>query len=344
MDSGSSELLEQLAVSARSALLDVLWRQWRTLGAMTHVVKASADVHVLGSTPTLIDPEALLLQSLLLTSDEPRLIAVLRDWVTLNSPLLSVQRVNNLVAKFPVPLQGQLTARLTWLAAVASTQGKDARWRTLAKDWISAGDHEDALRDAATERPKRLNTASKGMRAIAAPLTAPESLLLRLRLGLGVGIKADAVAYLLTRHAEWTTVRALADALTYTPVATRRAIDDLAESRLIDVRESSPVVYRARAAGWKGLLGLKESTPRWGAWLERFTILADVIQWADDVRGRPVSAYAFGVQGRRLLERHRSTLEQADGASWGRHSVIDDWGAFVDSTIRTLISATALQR
>jgi hypothetical protein len=335
-------LLQRVATDVRDATLEILWQQWRIVGAMTTVSRARVDSSVSAQPIALIDPEALVLASLLRASDEPRVLDIVRDWTTRNSTLLSVQRMNNLVERYPEALQGQLTRRVAWLATIASEAGKDPRWRPLAKHWADSAHLEplfvatQASRASGESVPHATRTKS---RATPARLISPATLLFRLRLGLGVGIKADAIAYLLARTDMWSTVRDVSEALCYTPVATRRAIDDLAAARLIDVREESPARYRAHTDDWKALLLLQNTGVRWGGWQERFAFVAAILHWADEARDRPLSPYAFGVHGRALLERHRSAFALDDVAVWGEHTAVSDWSAFVAAAVRDLLSA-----
>lgn len=341
------ETLHQLAAELRRAVLDVVWRQWRSLGAGA-VVRPGAraasraergaghDLH------TLVDPEALVLVSLVLLHDERRLGDLMHDWGARNSDLLSVQRVKNLEADYPEPVRGPLAQRLAWFATVARDAGKDLRWRSLAQGWADAGERRPEPAPEAGEAgvwargahaPQRASTKSRATRA---RLTAGPTLILRLRLGVGVGVKADLLAFLLARVEEWATVRDVADAIGYTVAAVRRAAEDLAAARLIESLDRQPASYRATRGAWAPLLGLEDRPPRWASWHERFVFAAAFLDWAEVARERPLSAYAFGAHGRQLLERHRPAFERDLVAVWGEHSPVPDWGAFVGRSVRSL--------
>ena len=72
----------------------------------------------------VVDPEALVLASLVLLDQERRL-----------GDLLSVQRMKNLTADYPEPVRAPLAHRVAWFATVARDVGKDLRWRSLAQGW-----------------------------------------------------------------------------------------------------------------------------------------------------------------------------------------------------------------
>lgn len=313
--------LEILRARLRNAAVDVVWRQWRVLGAGA-AARRGQHKH---APQALVDPEALLLVSLVLISEERRLADLLHDWGARNADLLSVQRVKNLVAAYPPEVQGRLLEHLGWFAAIARDQGKDLRWRSVVVATSDPG---------ATEEPPQ---ARKGrVRATRARLNDTAAVMLRLRLGFGVGVKADMLTYLLARVHEWVTIREIGAATAYSHAAVRRAADDLAAARLVESRNGKPASYRITYEPWQGLLGLEERPPRWASWQDRFVFTAAFLHWAEWASGRPISPYALGAQGREFLERYRPALERDLIVAWSPHSTIDDWSAFLGQAIHDL--------
>lgn len=350
------EELQQLAGRLRRAVLAVAWRQWRVIGAGA-VNRPSARPGTRAGEETrrhlhaIVDPEALVLISLVLLDHERRLGDLLHDWGARNSDLLSVQRMKNLEADYPEPVRGPLTYRLAWFAAVARDEGKDLRWRSLAQGWPGApgrrpeksdqgrieahpgGDaHERAY---GTHAPPNAPAKSRATRA---RLIASATLMLRLRLGIGVGVKADLIAFLLARVEDWATVRDITDATGYTVAAVRRAAEDLAAARLIESFDGQPTGYRATYEAWAPLMGFRDRPPRWASWHERFHFATAFLHWAEVARERPLSAYAFGAQGRHLLERYRPAFERDHVTVWSTHSPVADWGAFISRAVKSLAS------
>lgn len=326
-----------MATLLRETALEVAWRQWRALGASTALKRRSTrDVQ------SLVDPEALVLFSLLFSGHEPRLADLVRDWVVLNSDLLSVQRIKNLERDYGKAGQPELTKRLESLASIAVQDGKDFRWRSLKKrsDTHSDSEGHDAHPHALAElysRSARGATKSK-TRAVRAPLTDPSALLLRLRLGLGVGVKADVLGFLLGTRDDWISVRETSEATAYTVVALRRALDDLAAARLILAREGQPTRYRAEKKYWNALLGIS-AAPVWLYWHEVFLFVSDFTSWADSVENRPVSVYAFGVYGRELIEQHERAFNNIMIALLMRHPDVSDWGEYVRDAVHRLAAS-----
>lgn len=313
--------LDILRARLRNATLDVIWRQWRALGAGA-ATRRTQDDH---APQALIDPEALLLVSLAFMSDERRLADLLRDWGARNSDLLSVQRVKNLASAYPAEMQGRLLEYLSWFATIAHDVGKDLRWRSVVGTTPDVGAIDDSPQ---TRRGK--------VRSTRARLNEDAAIMLRLRLGFGVGVKADLLTYLLARVHEWATVREISEATAYTPAAVRRAAEDLAAARLVEALEGQPASYRVIYEPWRALLGLEERPPRWASWQDRFVFATAFLHWADTASARPLSIYALSTQGREFLERYRSALERDLVVTWSSHSKIQDWPAFLGQTVHDL--------
>lgn len=313
--------LDILRARLKNATLDVIWRQWRVLGAGA-ATRSGQDDHAL---QTLIDPEALLLVSLALMSEERRLTDLLRDWGARNSDLLSVQRIKNLAVAYPVEVQGRLLSHLSWFATIAHDEGKDLRWRSV----IGAGPDSSVINDSPQARKGKV-------RSTRARLSADAAIMLRLRLGFGVGVKADLLAYLLARVHELATVREISGAVAYTATAVRRAAEDLAAARLVESLEGQPASYRITYEPWRDLLALDERPPRWASWQERFLFTTAFLHWADTASARPPSLYVLGTQGREFLERYRSALERDLVVVWSAHTKIQNWPAFLGQAIHDL--------
>lgn len=273
--------LETLARGLRLSVLDVLWRQWRAVDA-----QAAGT----GRAHSMVDPEALVLMSLLVMEEERRLRDVIDSWANWNSDLLSVQRAKNLAAHYP----DLARERLAWFAEVALEQGKDMRWRSIAR----------ATRDA---RAAKISPRKNKERAIRVRLAEPAALLLRLRLGFGVGTKADVLGYLLGIAGKSASVRDISSATVYTVAAIRRATEDMAAAHLIHSTAGPPVAYRADPPAWRRVLALKGQPP-WRNWHQRFAFAAAFLAWTEATTDATLSAYAAGVKGRELMQRHRSAF------------------------------------
>jgi biotin operon repressor len=304
----ANALLAELSNTVRQAATDVVWLQWRALGAQTATR---------GHAQSLVDPEVLVLTSLTLSTAEPRLRDVLTDWVVLNASLLSVQRFKNLNAQSVASIQPLVGA----FARLVLTDAKDVRWRSLARDDANG-----------PEFTRRSNKA----RARDAAFDDAAALWLRLRLALSVGIKADTMAFLLGSTGAWASGRAIANATSYTLPAVRRAVEDLSQAGLVVERKHAQkaVEYSVRHQPWAEALGLDRAVPVWRNWHDRFTFVTAFLAWAEKSEGKTVSRYAFGALGRELLDRHASAFDEddVDAARAKRKTV--DWPAAVERAVR----------
>ena len=146
------------------AASDAAWKQWGSILSIPSGDRVARAI---------VDPEALILSSVVLANQESRLWRVCRIWAGRGTRLLSVQRMKNIATSFDASIE----PRLFEFAHIAVTKGNDMRWRKLAK---------------ATERTSSRNDPSATPR-----VTVPPALMLRMRLGFGVGIKADVLRSLL---------------------------------------------------------------------------------------------------------------------------------------------------
>lgn len=255
----------------RTAAISTAWRQWRAVGASAAVEPARA----------VVDPEALLLLTLVLTPFEPRLADLWRSWVALNADLLSVQRAKNLAKRFPATARESLAA----VGTVAFEEARDWRWRKLSDPGAAP-----------------VGRAGK-RRAVPVSFDSAATLMLQLRRGLGVGIKADTLAYLLTTGESGSTAAEVAAGIGYTGSNVRSSLDDLASARFILAGPSTgralgraAATYGARRTQWGALLGLGTPLPPWRYWSDRFAFVAALLSWVDQLSGRQVSDYAFAAK------------------------------------------------
>jgi hypothetical protein len=213
---------------------------------------------------SIVDPEALLLYSCAIRDDEPGLWDCVGGLLALAPSLLSVQRTRNLAAQYPE----RVRAVLAEAAAIAATDGKDARWKPLA-----------AGAAPRVYRPRRVYQPAQRM-------GLPAALMVRLRLAFGVHARADVLAFLLGVAPASATAREVAEATGYGPVPARRALEAMATARILGAGDSRPARYHAEAERWAALLG-GTPAPRWRYWQPLFAFLAAALPPA-----RPAEAVA----------------------------------------------------
>ena len=261
----------------KQSVIDAAWTQWRSLGSPVDAGRPATSV---------IDPEALLLLSLTLRDDERRLWDVLASWATSGSRLFSVQRAKNLLARFP----GSARDRMAEFASIASTGGRDSRWKSLAGPVPGPPVRNQALRKPVSN------------------VWESAALILRLRAGLGIGITPDLLGFLVSIKGGWATVRTIADAMDYSPYSIRRVADNVAEAGLIESTHSKPVEYRAKIDAWRHLLGLDRQLPEWRFWYQVYCFVAHLIDKIEGGGWDGLSPYLLSTQVRDLTEVHQEAL------------------------------------
>lgn len=103
-------------------MLDLLWRQWCSLGVSGHATPAHPD--------RLIDLEALVLATTSLGCLEPRLFDEALDWLASFGSLINLQRLANLHRSHPLGESRVLAAIAGWLVKKAA----QPRWKAITKD------------------------------------------------------------------------------------------------------------------------------------------------------------------------------------------------------------------
>ncbi|UCC71564.1 MAG: hypothetical protein JSV86_14400 [Gemmatimonadota bacterium] len=278
MHEQTSSRIASLAKRVREATLEILWKQWASVGS-----PASAR----GGAQSIIDPEALVLTSLALREQERRLWDLVADWARVGSRFLSVQRIGNLLPAYPDATRGSLEE----FASLAQEAGKDHRWKKYAQGVVKVQPHREKL------------LASEPS------LVEGSTLMLRLRSGIGVGIKADMLAFLIGCAGSSISAKMIADATHYTEPAVRRAADDMTTAQLVFSSQGTPAEYHVIRPAWKKLLALKEY-PAWMYWHEVFALAAQFLIWEHETHTRTVSEYARQVRYRQFFSEHRTAFSR----------------------------------
>jgi hypothetical protein len=206
--------------------------------------------------------------------------------------LLSVHRTRNLAAQYPERVRGILAEA----AAIATTDGKDARWKPLAK--------------GAPGRPYRAGKVDQPGRLIG----EPAALMLRLRLAFGVHARSDVLAFLLSIAPSSVSAREVGEATGYGPMPARRALEAMVAARIVRAAGSRPERYHAEIERWASLMGDK-AVPVWRYWRPLFGFLAAALPSVSDASVGERSAYLLSSDKRRLVLEHRAAF------SWNRIAI-----------------------
>lgn len=268
--------IEETAKLIQEIAVEIAWKQWASLGAgaLSAPERRAASI---------IDPEALLLLSLVVQDAERRLADFSAWWAEVGSELLSVQRTKTMLKHFPEPA----AAGLDDFARLALESG-DRRWK----------------RYAAAEVPEWGTRRLKG--AETPRLTEASTLVVRLRAGFGVNAKADALSFLLGIGGESATVQDIARAISYSTVAVRNALKDMVLARLIHETTDHPARYYVYLEPWAELLELESprhmKPPAWAYWYPVHAFLANAYVLFKQGKTETKSAYVLSSKARDVAE------------------------------------------
>ncbi len=296
----TQRMVAALAATMTAAAARAARAQW----AMLDVTEPSSG----DQQELVIDPEALLLISLWLAPRAPGMRRLVHEWVAAWSDLLSVQRTRNIAKSYSLDVHAELRA----LAITAQERGKDFRWAPVITRAGATKRAEDGDDDAGSA-PGEVTGVLSGRRL---PVRRAALLVLRFRMALGVGARADALAYLLARGAAWSTVTEISQATGYTPSAIRRALDRMAEAEIVLTVDDGTTRFRCDAAQWTALLGLQVDVAPWPYWLQHFTFVATLVEWAESVSRRKLTAYAIMEGLRGLSRKFRPTDDRDELRAW----------------------------
>jgi hypothetical protein len=265
----------------------VAWAQWSAVTTMA--VPAGVRARA------MVDPEALVLLSLMVRGREKRLDDLVLGWARGASTLLSVQRITSLAEGFPPGVREGLAD-----FARAAADAGNRRWRPHAAE-------------GAEPAPARRGKPVGAPRLADAP-----ALMLRLRAGFGVGTKADLLAFLLALRGSEASVSAMAGATGYSGRALRTAAEEMVLAGFVKRGEGAPVAYYADHKAWAGPLQLRPlstvrgpEVPTWRYWAAVFAFLADVAAWAAEAEADGWSSYVASSRARDLVEDHARPLRAA---------------------------------
>ena len=273
-----------------SRVLDLLWRQWSTLGVAGHGT---------GWQGALIDPEALLLFSCTMARHDARLFDAMLEWLGINGRYINVQRLKRILAEEHFTGGGVFSA----LAATVKDSVSAAKWARSAE--VKPGDEVKAdaenleplfyLQDG---RPLPVVGESDPVfamhgylrdrvepRGVAAPFQ-PESaanLILKLRAMFGVNARCEIMAYLLLNRSG--SPRSVARTTYYFPATISKMLGEMRDSGYVISRMEGRRRHHTLVPDtWRDLL-LGETRPAWVIWPRLFGALETIWTFLSDEGG-----------------------------------------------------------
>jgi len=287
-----SELREQL----QAHLASFAWNQWGQLGVQ---VPAMRHDH------WAADPEALILLSLEIGREDPRLTDEVLDWLAVNERLISVQRLRNLVAdeEDRALVEGAIDwlagqrrrARLTPKGAEETSLRSEPFYRRLG-DVIAEPDPA-FLAQGLLKPPVEARLHSRPP-----DLEAPIAFAFRLRALLGFGARAEAMRVILTVDAPWMSVQAIAASTAYTKRNVQEALGQLrAAGALRSSVLGNEQRFQAPRQRWAEFLELEEF-PLHRDWPQLFVAYRRLLCWAAAHETAELSPYMLASEARTLAE------------------------------------------
>jgi hypothetical protein len=255
------------------------------------------------------DPEALLLLTLELGRDDPRLLEEILDWLATNERLISVQRLRNLARDEQD--RALVEASLGWVAQWrrrAPLAPKDAGPTPVpaeAKAFFrtATGPVEAPDRSFLANGFLKAQTRRTG-KSRAPNLEAPINFAFRMRSLLGVGARAEVARVLLCSDAPRLSVQVVTESTAY---AKRNAQEALSALRAAGVVSSTTLANEQRFEvpkhRWEALLNIPPGDlPYLEDWPQLFHALRLLLRWLHDPQNEQLTAYMRASKARVLLD------------------------------------------
>jgi hypothetical protein len=320
-----------------AALLALAWDQWSQLG-----VSAAAPVQ---REERAADPEALLLFTLEVGRNDPRLFDEVLDWLALNEQLVSVHRLRNLSVD---PADRALVeAALGWSATsrgrrrpALEPRALPARLDSLFPAIPTPTENIDEAFARHGLARSRLESSGKSQ---APRLHDPISFAFRLRRLLGVGVRAEVIRTLLTIRAARLSGKIIAASAAFAQRNVREGLAQLVEAGVVDVVEiSDDRYYSVRHTDWASLLGMPAAPdlPFHYDWIPAYRTLTRIVRWLSQPGLDDLSPYLRASQARTLVDMIAADLRYAGipVASYAAVGV-DFWNEFAEIVRVTIRSA-----
>lgn len=297
-------LISEARERAGQKLLDFAWRQWNQVG-----VSASVS----GEDRWAVDPEALILFTIGLGRWDPRLFDEMLDWIALNHGLLSMQRLRNLTARFPVAA-GLVAAVIAWTREPVPVQLLKDQPTPAKKQPVFSPDVLGfiAVADPAFEEYGYLRpqVTRSGKSREPDPM-APASLAFQLRHLFGPGGRSEVMRVLLTWEQGPLDATRIADEAGFAKRNASDALTALAASGAISAAWSgNERLFTADHSQWAALLGRTE-LPAFVPWTHLLPAALEVICWLDTESGTTDSDYLIASHARTVMARITRDLQVA---------------------------------
>jgi hypothetical protein len=277
-------------------LVAFLWSQWGQMGAL--VASPRHDGWA-------ADPEALLLLTLEVGREEPRLFDEALDWLLVNERLVSLRRLRNLsVDEHDRALSG---AAADWLAqrrrkSPAGFRVKGDSRRQAAPLFLRETIPVEQPDPAFLAHGFLKSRIEPALRSGHPDMGLPVNFAFRMRSLLGVGARAEVLRVLLTAEAPGMSLQAIAAATGFAKRNVQEAASSLRASGTVTSwnlgNEQRFDLPRER---WLHLLDLQRA-PLHRDWPQLFRALRVLLRWLRDPDNERLSEYMLASKARELVE------------------------------------------
>ena len=303
--------LKKFKKEYRDLLLDLHWRQWKTLGVSSSVA---------GYESRLIDPEALLISTCTVGRYEARLFDEMIDWLDENGRFINIQRLKTIAGKTSFAGRDVLSA----IAGIMAKRGSMAKWKRLSrrapkvkspeplffkkdgKPMTSFGTPDPDFTEYGYQRGRiaiRGHSSPIGM-------SRPANLALKLRALLGVSARCEILVYLLTHESGHPSL--IARETYFDQKTIHDTLNDMICSGLIQARSSGREKhYWLVKEQWGSLLTDDGSFPEWVTWPPLFSALERIWLKMNDQEFLDLDALLQASELRRLMGIVKPDIEQA---------------------------------
>lgn len=297
-------------------LVDFAWDEWAQMGVLASPRRRS---------PWAQDPEALVLFTLEVARDDPRLFDQLLDWLAVNESLVNKHR---LTALCDGPKDRRLVlAAARWLGThlpggakvrtVTQVDDLEVLFRGLS---IEISDSDPDFAAAGLLRPA-VAPAGKALRP---SMREPINFAFRLRQLLGVNARAEVVRYLLTAAPTAANMTAIVRSAGFARRNVRQAVASLQDAGVVAQRGKR--TFAIDRGDWTRLLRIEtDELAAYQAWPQLLGGLTTIARWIRRPELEKLSEYMLGSETRDLLEDVRDRFEEA-GFAVGRAPAAGAWG------------------
>lgn len=305
-------LLSDVRERLRRGLLEFAWRQWAQMGLSANVA---------GSDRWAIDPEALILFTIEVARRDPRLFDEVLDWLSSERRLLTMQRLRNLAALFPVDsnLVGAALAwageSAPWLRGPKANRSQDQYGEpapVFSPEILSfVGEPDPAFAEFGYIRPRVVRSGKSSDSDVRQPV----NFAFQLRHLFGPGSRSEVMRILLTFADGPLDAARISDEAGFAKRNINDTLASLAASRVVKARWSrNERIFLAYRDKWANLLEVGPSAkfmPEFMSWVHLLPASLQIMIWLDNIAETTDSEYLISSRARDLMEDVMPSLEVA---------------------------------